>query len=100
MTKEEDFSKYGNRFQESLVSLIFQDRAFSDQIREVLDISFLEMKFLRVFVQLVFDHRDKFGSHPSSDALSSILRTELDGHTEVIQKQVREYFARVLSGGS
>ena len=99
MTKEEDFSKYGNRFQESLVSLIFQDRAFSDQIREVLDISFLEMKFLRVFVQLVFDHRDKFGSHPSSDALSSILRTELDGHTEVIQKQVREYFARVLSGG-
>lgn len=99
MTKEEDFSKYGNRFQESLVSLIFQDRAFSDQIREVLDISFLELKYLRAFVQLVFDHRDNFGSHPSVDALSSIIRADIGDHSEVIQKQVREYFARVLSNG-
>ncbi len=54
MTKEEDFSKYGNRFQESLVSLIFQDRAFSDQIREVLDISFLELKYLFSIVLLTW----------------------------------------------
>lgn len=99
MTKEEDFSKYGNRFQESLVSLIFQDRAFSDQIREVLDISFLELKYLRAFVQLIFDHRDNFGSHPSSDALSSIIRADIGDHSEIIQKQIREYFARILSSG-
>ncbi len=48
MTKEErvDFSKYGKDFQEKLCQLILQDRIFCDQIEEVLDIQFLELKYL------------------------------------------------------
>ena len=38
------FAKYGTKFQENLVHLVFQDRTFSDQIREVLDLDFLELK--------------------------------------------------------
>ena len=90
------FAKYGTKFQENLVHLIFKDRAFSDQIREVLDVNFLESKYLRVFVNKLFSHRDQFGSHPSQDTMATILRSELESHSEVIQKQVRDYYIRVV----
>ena len=34
------FSDYGKSFQEMLCQLIFEDRAFSEQMEEVLDINF------------------------------------------------------------
>ena len=90
-----NFAKYGKSFQEGLVQLIFEDRPFADQITEVLDVNFLELEYLRVFVSKVIDYRTKYTVHPSFEALISILRTELDEEDEVIQKQVREYFARI-----
>jgi len=90
------FAKYGTKFQENLVHLIFTDRAFSDQIREVLDVNFLELKYLRVFTHKLFDHRDQYGSHPSQDTMATILRSELESQNEVIQKQVRDYFVRIV----
>lgn len=94
---ENGFSRYGTKFQENLVHLVFQDRTFSDQIREVLDIDFLELKYLRVFVEQIFSHRDQFGLHPSHDTMTTLLRTELDKHSEMVQKQVRDYYARIVS---
>ncbi len=94
---EISLAKFGTSFQENLVHLIFEDRAFSDQIREVLDVEFLEVKYLRLFLKRMFDHRDKYGTHPSRDAMTTMLRTELDGENEVVVKQVREFYARILS---
>ena len=91
------FARYGTKFQENLVHLVFQDRTFSDQIREVLDINFLELKYLRVFTEQVFSHRDQYGLHPSQDTMTTLLRTGLDKHNDVIQKQVRDYFARIIA---
>ena len=59
MTKEIDFSKYGKRFQESLAQMILDDRPFADQIEEVLDTEFFELKYLRVFVSKIYDYRKK-----------------------------------------
>ena len=97
---EISFAKFGTSFQESLVHLIFEDRAFSDQIREVLDVDFLEVKYLRLFLNRMFTHRDKYGTHPSRDAMTTMLRTELDDENEVVVKQVREYYARILSSNT
>ena len=97
---EISFAKFGTSFQESLVHLIFEDRAFSDQIREVLDVDFLEVKYLRLFLNRMFTHRDKYGTHPSRDAMTTMLRTELDDENEVVVKQVREYYARILSSNA
>tara|TARA_A100001515_G_scaffold104830_2_gene85542 strand:+ start:4176 stop:5561 length:1386 start_codon:yes stop_codon:yes gene_type:complete len=91
------FSKYGTRFQENLCQVILDDRAFTDQISEVLDIEFLELKYLRIFVTKLLDYREKYGSHPSRDTLTTILRTDLDDESPMSRKQVREYFARILS---
>ena len=90
-----DFGRYGKSFQEGLVQLIFEDRPFADQITEVLDVEFLELEYLRAFVAKIVEYRTKYGKHPSTNAMISILRTELDRENEVTQQQVRDYFARV-----
>lgn len=95
MNKSTDFSKFGKAFQESLAHLIMNHRAFADQIREVLSIDFFELKYLQVFVGKVLKHKDKYGVHPSKDAMLAILRTELDDENATTQKQTRDFFARI-----
>jgi len=92
------FSKYGKQFQESLARMIMEDRPFADQLEEVLDTSFFELKYLRVFVTKLFDYRRRYQVHPSNKILASVLRTELEGHSGALQKQVRDYFARACIG--
>tara|TARA_R110000824_G_scaffold285090_7_gene473335 strand:+ start:3191 stop:4585 length:1395 start_codon:yes stop_codon:yes gene_type:complete len=94
MKEDTSFSKYGKQFQESLAQLILEDRPFADQIEEVLDISFFELKYLRVFISKIYDYRKKYGVHPTDKIIASILRTELDKHNDAAKKQVRDYFAR------
>ena len=95
IAEKASFGRYGKSFQEGLVQLIFEDRAFADQITEVLNINFLELEYLRVFLQKVVTYRTKYGKHPSVEAFIAILRTELDNEDEVVQKQVRDYYARI-----
>ena len=95
LTENVNFGRYGKSFQEGLVQLIFEDRPFADQITEVLDTQFLELEYLRIFVSKVMDYRTKYGTHPSVEAMITILRTEMDTQDEVLQNQVREYFARI-----
>ena len=90
-----NFGRYGKSFQEGLVQLIFEDRPFADQITEVLNVSFLELEYLRVFVQKVIDYRTKYSTHPSAATITTILRTELSDEDEIVQKQVRDYFAKI-----
>ena len=89
------FSKYGKQFQESLAQMIMEDRPFADQIEEVLDTSFFELKYLRVFVTKLFNYRKKYNVHPTNKILAAVLRTELESHNNALQKQVRDYFARI-----
>jgi len=94
-TSEASFGRYGKSFQEGLVQLIYEDRSFADQITEVLDPQFIELNYLRIFLQKIMDYRDRYGRHPSIHAIATILKTELETQDEVIQKQVREYFLRI-----
>ena len=58
--EKEDFSHFGKSFQENMCQLILLDRPFADQIKEVLDIEFLELSYLRVFAKKIFDYKDKY----------------------------------------
>ena len=51
------FSKYGKNFQNKLAFLILDDRVFADRMMEVLNIEFLEFKYLQVFVEKVFHYK-------------------------------------------
>jgi hypothetical protein len=94
--QEASFSKYGKSFQESLALMILEDRPFCEQIEEVMDINFFELNYLRVFTSLIFDYKNKYGTHPSADIMTSLLKTKLDDETEISQKQIREFFYKNL----
>ena len=95
MSTSASFSKYGKPFQETLAHLILEDRPFADQMKEVLDINFFELKYLRVFVNKVFGYKDKYETQPTKKAISTIMRVDLEQENEAVQKQVRDYFARI-----
>ena len=95
LAEKVNFGRYGKAFQEGLVQLIFEDRAFADQITEVLDINFLELQYLQIFITKIVTYREKYSTHPSIDAMITMLRAELDAEEELVQKQVRDYFARI-----
>ena len=92
--EKEDFSQFGKAFQENMCQLILYDRVFADQIKEVLDINFFELKYLQVFVRCIFDYKEKYQMQPSSSIMTTILRTEILEENQLIQKQVRDFFAR------
>ena len=92
-----NFSRYGKSFQEGLVQLIFDDRPFADQITEVLNVNFLELQYLRVFISKILSYRAKYNKHPSVEAMTTILNTDLENENEVLKKQVRDYFQKIHS---
>ena len=96
-TDPASFSKYGKSFQEKLAFLILDDRVFADRMVEVLDVEFLEFKHLQVFVQKIFNYKTKYGTQPSTEIMKTIVRSQIEDENETLQKQIREYFAHVLS---
>ena len=92
---KEDFSQFGKSFQENMCQLILCDRAFADQIKEVLNINFLEFNYLQVFVKRIFSYKEKYGMHPSDSIMTTILRAEISEENQLVQKQVRDFFARM-----
>ena len=78
-----NFGRYGKAFQEGLVQLIFQDRPFADQITEVRDANFIELEYLRVFLQKDAAIPTSLQQAPSVDEVT-IIKTELDEEDEVV----------------
>jgi len=79
-----------------MCQLIFKNRGFADQMKEVLNINFLEFKYLQVFVRLVFKYKEKYLRQPSESIMTTILRTEITNENELIIKQLRDFFARMI----
>jgi replicative DNA helicase len=92
-----NFSKYGKSFQEGLAALILEDRGFSDQIQEVLQTEYFELKYLQVFVDKIFNYKRTYNVHPTPKILTTIVRTELEDETDAVKKQTRDYFARIYN---
>jgi replicative DNA helicase len=99
MEQDTSFSKFGKSFQEDLCHMMLNDRPFADQMFEVLDLNFLELKHLRVFIGKIQEYRKRYGVHPTSKIMHSIIRTGLDSEPESVKTRIRDYYARVLAGG-
>jgi len=95
-----DFSHFGKNFQEALCLLMLEDRPFADQIMEVFDITFLELGYLRLFTSKVMEYREKYGVHPTKKIMATVIKSDMDKENEAIQKQVRDYFARIMTAGT
>ena len=95
--EQASFSKYGKDFQEKLAYLIITERPFCDQIGEVLDISFLELKYLQVLVSKIYDYKKKYDAHPSLKAVGSLIKSDISDDDSAVKEQVVEYFKRSIT---
>lgn len=86
------FASMGKLFQEKLAYMIADDPAFANQIGEVLDINFFELKYLRLFVKEVYDFKDKFKTYPNKQTLETLFLAK-DGEDASI-KQLKEFVKR------
>ena len=93
----ENLGVFGKSFQENLCKLLLYDRPFCDQMQEVLDVGFFELKYLQLFTEKLFSYKNKYQVHPTNDALTAILRSEIEDQNPVLQKQVRDFFVRMAS---
>ena len=94
--QHDTFSKFGKSFQEKLVKTILFDRNFANQMEEVLDTNYLELKYLQVFVDLLIQHKQSY-PHPTYEAMVSVVRTQTEDYSGSIIKQVIEFLARIKS---
>ncbi len=95
--EQASFSNYGKDFQEKLVYLIMTERPFCDQIGEVLDISFLELKYLQVLASKIYEYKSKYTTHPSLKVLGSIIKSEVSSEDDAVKEQVIDYFKRSIT---
>jgi len=93
----ENLGVFGKSFQENLCKLLLYDRPFCDQMQEVLDVGFFELKYLQLFTQKLFNYKTKYQVHPTNEALTAILRSEIEDQNPVLQKQVRDFFVRMAT---
>lgn len=95
-----NFAEFGKPFQEKLAFTILEDSQFANQIGEVMDYNFFELKYLRVFVKKIYDYKNKFKKYPSKTTFESLLRTDLNKEHESLQKQVRSFYAQFTTSGN
>ena len=95
--QHETFQRFGKTFQEKLCHLMIQDRPFCDQISEVLDLEFLQYEYLRVFVEILRNYREKYRTHPNYDIMATQIKVGLDKYTPALQKLIRNFYVRVLT---
>ena len=48
-----------------------------------------------MFSKKLFEYKEKYGTHPSNNAINSIINTELKDESAVLQKQIMDFFVRL-----
>ena len=62
------------------------NKTLSDSIESLIEKQEeFKLEYLRVFVSKILDYRERYGTHPSAEAVITILRTELDNEEDVLK---------------
>lgn len=93
----ETFQRFGKAFQEKFCHLMLSDRPFCDQITEVLSVDFLDYEYLRVFVNILTEHRSKYKVHPSYEIMETRIRTDCNNYTKALKEQLIAFYATIKS---
>jgi len=98
MHKDKDtFVGYGKSFQESVARLMMEDRPFCDQIEEVLELEFFDSSYLRAFVEIILDYREKYEQHPHFVTLHTEIKKGSNKYDGAVSKQLRDFVVRIQS---
>jgi len=92
-----NFANFGTKFQRKLGQVMFEEHLFADQMFEVLENEFFTVGYVREFIRSIKDYKEKYGVFPSYDIMDTVITTQMDDMSDIVKKQVMEYFTDMKS---
>ena len=90
------FGSYGKSFQEKIVQGLLTDRLWAEQMSEVINVDFFDLKYLKFLADRYFRYHQKYKDFPTLTLLVSIIRDDLkEGNDTVLRDQIIEYLQRI-----
>lgn len=90
------FGTYGKSFQEKIGQALLTDPKWAEQMMEVFDSSYFELKYLQFLADRYFAYSKKYKVFPTLQLLVTIIREDLKVGTDVILRdQIIDYLQRM-----
>lgn len=90
------FGQYGKSFQEKIVQALLSDRPWAEQMLEVFNVEYLDLKYLHFLADRYFGYAKKYKVFPTLQLLVTIIRDELKTGTDVVLRdQIIDYLTRM-----
>ena len=95
------FGQYGRVFQEKVVQAMLNDHRWAEQMSEVIDVTYFELKYLTFLADRFFSYSKKYKVFPTLELLVTIIRDDLKTGTDIVLRdQIVEYLQRVSTNPS
>jgi replicative DNA helicase len=96
MQDKATLSKYGKSFQEKLIQSLIVDKQFAEQMNEVFNYEYLELKYLQSLSTLYFDYYHKYKTFPTIQILATIVKDKLKtGSDKILANQIVEFLIKI-----
>lgn len=87
---KDTFAHMGKTYQEKVTQCLLHDPLFAEQMADVIDPRFFEIKYLQEIVKKFYAHKAKYKLYPSLDLLE-IMVTKEDDVDELVAQGAREF---------
>jgi hypothetical protein len=96
------FGQYGAAFQQKVMQALLSDRAWSEQLMEVFDPKFFELKYLNFLADRYFQYAKKYKDFPSLQLLVTIIKDDLKaaGTDTALKEQIIDFLKKVQANPS
>lgn len=95
-TTKVTFGTYGKSFQEKIGQALLTDPKWAEQMMEVFDSSYFELKYLQFLADRYFAYSKKYKVFPTLQLLVTIIREDLKVGTDtILRDQIIEYLQRM-----
>lgn len=86
------FSNYGVAFQRKIIQALLTDKNFAEQMSEVVDVSYFDLKSLQFLADRYFQYARKYKDFPTLPLLISIIRNDLKSAADTaLRDQIIEF---------
>lgn len=90
------FGLYGKSFQEKVIQAMLSDPKWAEQMSEVVDVDYFDLKYLSFLAERYFAYAKKYKIFPSLQLLVTIVRDDLKaGNDLVLRDQIIDYLQRM-----
>lgn len=101
MSDQQTLGQFGKTFQERFVEALLTDQQFGQQMLEVFQVEYVDLKYLQFLARHFFDYAKRYKVFPSRAMLLTIVKDELKaglGTDAVLQAQIIDYLKRLQAG--